>query len=112
LPSVHLARLAVIDDELDEGALHLLRLLPLAWLGDRNGARFDNMPTEFGPLTLGAKLTSDGKELQLEISPHWRIRPERVLLHVPPVSGLERIFLNGRRLEWNRKSAEIPLTAW
>ena len=44
LPSVLLARLAVIDDQIAEGELHLLRLMPLAWLKelDADPSRLNN----------------------------------------------------------------------
>jgi len=101
LPVVYLARLAVIDDQIAEDELHLLRLCPLAWLRTDRAAKFENMPTEFGPVTLRAKLDPTGAEMQVAFSGRFRQRPGRVVLHVPPVSGLKRVTLNGRALPWD-----------
>ena len=56
LPSVWLARLAVIDDQIRDEELHLLRLVPLVWLRTDHPMRFENIPTEFGPVSLTAQL--------------------------------------------------------
>ncbi|MBN1394191.1 MAG: hypothetical protein JW959_04140, partial [Pirellulales bacterium] len=48
LPNVWLARLAAIDDQIAEDELHLLRLMPQAWLRTDKQARFEKVPTEFG----------------------------------------------------------------
>ena len=98
---VYLARLAVVDDQLRENELHLLRLVPLTWLRGDEGSAFENMPTEFGPVTMRARLTAGGKELDVEFRPNFRVRPATVVLHVPPVEGLESIALNGAPLGWD-----------
>ena len=46
---IELARLSVIDDQLEPDRLHLLRLVPLAWLRADRPTRFERIPTEFGP---------------------------------------------------------------
>jgi len=101
----YLARLAVADDQIKEGELHLLRLAPLAWLRTDAAATFENMPTEFGPASLSVKLSPDGKELRVTFADRFRIAPKRIMLHAPPVKGLKRITLNGKSLKWDgRKS--------
>ena len=47
---VDLIRLSVIDDAIQDNELHLLRLVPQAWLTTDYVTRFENMPTEFGAL--------------------------------------------------------------
>ncbi len=96
-PSLALARLSVIDDQLGAGELHLLRLMPLAWLA-RDGSRFENMPTEFGPITLRVKLIR-GEELDVSFEPRYRETPERLVLHIPPVPGLKSVRFNGRQVK-------------
>lgn len=71
--------------------MHLLRLIPLACLRADKPARFDTMPTEFGPLSLTVQLDAAGRELQVTFAPKFRTAPERLLLHVPPVKGLAAI---------------------
>src|SRR5205823_3518274 len=93
--AVDLARLAVVDDELEPGNLHLMRLTPLAWISRDEQTRFENMPTEFGPVTLKWKLTGDGETLQVEYSSKFRRAAKQVLLHVPPVPGLAKVSING-----------------
>ena len=106
LPALTLARLAVIDDQIKDNELHLLRLVPLAWLADK-GSRFDNMPTEFGPIDLRVKLS--GKELQVTFTGRFRTKPSKVVLHIPPVTGLKSISLNGRPLKWDGKSESVEI---
>ena len=94
--ALYLARLAVIDDQLREDELHLLRLAPLAWLKADRQTVFDNMPTEFGPVSLRFKLSADKRKLAITFRPGFRCAPERVLLHVPPLKRLKEIVLNGK----------------
>jgi hypothetical protein len=90
-----LARLAVVDDELEPDHLHLLRLTPLAWVSAKEQTRFENMPTEFGPVTVKWQLTEDGKTLNLDFNPKFRRQPKAVILHVPPSPGLSKLIVNG-----------------
>ncbi|MCK4820913.1 hypothetical protein KA005_34430, partial [bacterium] len=87
-------RLSVIDDEIAEDELHLLRIVPLAWLKDDFETKFENIPTEFGPVTIIFKLVEHGKTLQLNYVPKFRHKPKRVVLHVPPIEGLNRVTIN------------------
>ncbi|HWP39788.1 MAG TPA: hypothetical protein VNL70_02595, partial [Tepidisphaeraceae bacterium] len=93
---INLVRLAVIDDEVEPATLHLLRLAPLAWFSSTEQTRFENMPTEFGPVTLRWRLTDGGRTLQVEYAPSFRRQPQAVLLHAPPLPDLEKIVVNGR----------------
>jgi hypothetical protein len=95
--AIHLARLAVIDDELEPDALHLLRLAPLAWFSEHEETRFENMPTDFGPVTLKWKLGDGGRTLRIAYDAKFRQKPNRVLLHVPPLAGLQMVILNDNR---------------
>ncbi len=97
-----LARNAVIDDLISEGDLHLLRFCPLAWLRSDRPARFLRMPTEFGPVDLTAQLSADGKTLEVTFSGDWRERPGKVVLHIPPVPGLKKVSVNGKKYPVSR----------
>jgi hypothetical protein len=94
--AVDLARLAVIDDEVDLGTLHLLRLTPLAWVSANEETRFENMPTEFGPVTLKWKLIDGGKTLQVSYTQTFRHQPQAIVLHIPPIATLEKCTINGK----------------
>ncbi|MEA2062271.1 MAG: hypothetical protein U9P14_01115, partial [Gemmatimonadota bacterium] len=96
---VDLVRLSVIDDEIAENELHLLRLVPLAWLRTDFETKFESMPTEFGPVTIRFKLTGDRKALEVFFSSGFRIQPKKIVLHVPPVEGLAEVIINGRPVE-------------
>ena len=109
LPNVWLARLAVIDDQIKEDELHLLRLMPLAWLRTDRAARFENMPTEFGVVSLAAGISSDGRELQVSFTPKFELVPKRIVLHVPPLEGLTAIRFNGKPLAWDGKMEAIAV---
>jgi hypothetical protein len=58
-------RQSVIDDQLAANELHLLRLVPLAWVTSREQTVFENMPTEYGPVDLKFRLSGDGKQLDV-----------------------------------------------
>lgn len=90
----YLGRLAVIDDEIAEGELHLFRLCPLAWLTPNEDTVFERMPTLFGEANLRFRLDADRKALHVSFSGKWRSSPPRIVLHVPPLP-LERIIVNG-----------------
>jgi len=87
-------RLSVIDDELEGDKLHLLRLAPRAWVKRDYQTRFEKMPTRYGPVTLKMQLDPTGKALNVEWQPQFRNSPVSVLLHVPPVEGIESVVIN------------------
>jgi hypothetical protein len=89
-------RQSVIDDQLAEGKLHLLRLVPLAWISSIEETVFERMPTEYGPVDLRFKRSADGSTLDVTFAGRWRTRPGRVVLHAPPMPGLRNIVINGK----------------
>ncbi|HTL16249.1 MAG TPA: hypothetical protein VL793_03380, partial [Patescibacteria group bacterium] len=70
--AAYLARLAVVDDQLRAGELHLLRLMPLAWLAPGGKGVFRSIPTEHGPLSLTTRLSTDSQKLMIEFEPRFR----------------------------------------
>jgi hypothetical protein len=94
--AAYLARLAVVDDQLNEDELHLLRLVPSAWLRRDRETVFERLPTEYGPVSLRWRLSRDGRTLHVKYAPRFRSAPRRVILHVPPVQGLAKVVINGR----------------
>jgi hypothetical protein len=97
--AVNLARLAVVDDEVEPGTLHLMRLTPLAWVRTKEQTRFENMPTEFGQVTLKWELSRDGRTLNVDYVPRLRRVPATVYLHVPPLPQLRAVIVNGKTYE-------------
>ena len=69
---IELARLSVIDDQLEPGHLHLLRLVPRAWLRADHCTTFERIPTEFGPVTLAFQLQQNGRRLHVTYQPQFR----------------------------------------
>jgi hypothetical protein len=106
---VYLARLAVLDDQISENELHLLRLVPLAWLSSETGLILERMPTEFGPVDLRARLEDEGKTLKVSFEPAYRVSPDKVVLHIPPVEGLTRVVVNGEVRKPNTGTGWIVL---
>ena len=105
--AIYMARLAMIDDQLREGELHLLRLMPLAWLKPGDACRFDKLPTEFGPVTLRTECSKNGKTLDVTFKPKFHTKPERIVLHVPPADGLATIRVNGKAIRAKGRVIEI-----
>lgn len=103
--ALYAARLAVIDDQLRDGDLHLLRLMPAAWLKPGAACRFDAMPTEHGPVTLRTRVSRDGKTLDVTWRPSFRDKPPRVILHQPPAPGLKRMRVNAVPVKMVRSKA-------
>ncbi|HWQ92512.1 MAG TPA: hypothetical protein VN673_12640 [Clostridia bacterium] len=97
-------RQAVIDDQIVPGELHLLRLVPQAWLSSKEKTVFENMPTEFGPVSLRFARNASGHTLDVEFSAKWRSqRPEKIILHKPELEGLKQVRLNGKTLSARRQ---------
>ena len=90
------ARHAVVDDEIADNELHLLRLCPLAWLSPKTRTVFDRMPTRYGPVNLEFQLSRDGRGLNVNVSAEFHHPPARVIVHRPPVPGLNSMAVNGR----------------
>jgi len=107
--AVYLSRLAVIDDQIEPGTLHLLRIVPLVWLRADRETRFERMPTEFGPVTVNTRLSRDGKTLEVTYKASFRRPPKKVMLHVPPVAGLKAVTVNGRTIGWDGHSGSVEL---
>lgn len=93
----YLARLAVIDEHIEPGVLHLLRFCPLAWIIPKQETVFDNMPTEFGPMSLRLRLSDDRRVMYIFFSEEFREHPRRIVLHVPQITELCQIIINGRK---------------
>jgi hypothetical protein len=83
-----------------------VRLTPLAWLSRDEQTRFDNMPTEFGPVTLRWQLSRDGGTLNVDYTPRFRRTPKTVFLHVPAAPELTMLRVNGREQAIEK---EIPI---
>ena len=96
--AIYLARLAVIDDQLSADELHLLRLMPLAWLAPGKRAIFRQVPTEQGPITVETQLSSDGRRLEVGYRAQLRNKVSQVCLHIPPIPGLEVVKVNGAKV--------------
>lgn len=86
------ARAAVLDDEIVDGELHLLRMVPQAWL---DSASFEKMPTRYGPATL--RLSRTGSALHVTFSGQWHHPPKRIVLHQPP--GVTHVQVQGVGVE-------------
>lgn len=105
---IELARLAVIDDQLEPNRLHLLRLVPLAWLRADRPTTFDRIPTEFGPVTLRFQLKENGRRLLVTFKPQFHHFPQKISVHVPPLDGLSEIAV-GDRMHATRPGDVITL---
>ena len=94
--AIYLAKLAVIDDQIEDDALHLLRLCPQAWLSKEEDCVWENIPTEFGPVTLKFRLSKNGRKILVDFSHDWKTGNPKVYIHPVPVEGVKRIVVNGR----------------
>jgi hypothetical protein len=92
----NLTRLSVIDDEIVENELHLLRLCPVAWFNSEQETVFEKMPTLYGTVNLRFRLSEDKKMLYVSFDADWREKPAKILLHVPPLP-LTHVTINGKR---------------
>lgn len=106
---VYMARLAVIDDQLREDELHLLRFIPLAWVRDDRESVFENMPTEFGPVSLRVGLSRQGRTLNVLYSHRFRTEPRRVVMHIPSLGRLEEVRVNGKPIQWSGEARTADL---
>lgn len=111
VPAVYLARISVIDDQIDDDELHLLRLCPLAWLRTDKQTKFENIPTIYGPVTLKFKLADDSKRLDVEYKPSFRNAPKKEVLSIPPVDGLKTISVNGKNYKCTGKQLVLSAPA-
>ena len=93
--AIWLMRLAVVDDQIEPNELHLLRMVPLAWLRADRKTRFERIPTQFGPISLRFRLTDSARGLEVSFFPRFRHAPRRVVLHIPPLSTLQYVIVNG-----------------
>lgn len=92
---IEAARLSVIDDQVEPGRLHLLRLVPDAWLSDARSTVLERVPTEFGPVTLRFRLEDDACRLGVDFRPQFRHPPQAISLHIPGRDKLRSVSVNG-----------------
>ncbi len=102
-----LAKLAVIDDQLAEGELHLLRLCPSAWVSSDEESVMENIPTGHGIVDLRFGKSADGKTLNIDFGARWRGAAPEVILHSVPVPGVEKMVVNGKTYE---NTGEVSIT--
>ncbi len=102
-----LVRLAMIDDEWRDRELHLLRFMPLAWLGNGEEAIFERIPTMYGPVTLKTKMSRDGKRLDVTFAPQFRTKPAKIVLHMPPFDRRVALKINGRPAKLKGKTVDV-----
>jgi len=91
-----LLRLAAVDDCLFENELHLLRMAPVSWFSDDYLTRFENMPTEYGPVTLKFQTSDGGSKLDISYSSKFHHKPKKTVLHFPKLDNLKEIRVNGK----------------
>ncbi len=92
---IYAVRLAVVDDLVEPDSLHLLRLVPHAWVPAGSPSRFENTPTVFGPIDLRFELSGGGQKLRVSFRARYHHPPNRTLVHVPPIPTLSQVILNG-----------------
>lgn len=90
-----LVKLAVIDDVLEANRLHLLRIVPAAWIREDFETRFENVATEYGPVSIAFRLYEGGTVLKISYNADFHHPPEGITLHVPPVPSINRVNVNG-----------------
>ena len=76
-----LRHLLVLEREND---LHLLEGMPAKWAQPGAVNRLQNMPTEFGPMSLELRVSDDGRTARLHVDPPSRARPNHIYLHLGP----------------------------
>lgn len=91
-----LAKLAVVDDQIAQGELHLLRLCPQAWISSEEKSIIENIPTEYGPVDLKFYKSKDGKTLNVSFNPRWHGKAPKVILHPVPVADIEKVVVNNK----------------
>ncbi|NPV48654.1 MAG: hypothetical protein HPY69_17065 [Armatimonadetes bacterium] len=64
-----------------DGDLHLLSVVSPEWLKPGSRLAVRRAPTDFGPISLTARVTGD--DMTVRLSPAWRAAPEQVVLHLP-----------------------------
>jgi len=101
------ARLAVVDDELKPDELHLLRLVPEAWLAPGKASRFVRMPTTFGPVTLRTRRSRDGKTLTIDVKPRYHHAPNKTIVHVPRLEGVETVTVHGEEIAATKRTVRL-----
>lgn len=103
--AIYLARLSVIDDQIAPGRLHLLRLMPPAWLGRSQQCSFQKMPTIYGPVSLTTKVFPDGRTLDITWKASFHTKPQAIILHRP--EGVRTVKLNGKAVKFKGQTAVL-----
>jgi hypothetical protein len=91
----NMMRLAMIDDDIEENAMHLLRICPQAWISSTEETLFENMPTKYGTVDLRVKKSEDSKTLFVSFKGNWSKKPGKVLLHIPGKT-FSKVVVNGK----------------
>lgn len=105
---IYAIRLSVVDDLVEPDTLHLLRLVPRAWLKASPVTRFERVPTVFGPVTVRFRLDESSSTLDVEYEPRFHHAPRRVLLHMPLLDSVTSVRINGK-LRPARPGDVVPL---
>jgi hypothetical protein len=65
-------------------------------------AIFRQIPTEYGPVTVESRLSQDGTMLEVTYKPAFGVPPRKVWLHLPPVTGLKAVKVNGEDIHFGK----------
>ncbi len=77
---IRLTRHLMILERGDE--LHLLEGLPAAWIRPGAEARFREIPTSFGPMSLALRISPDGRAATLDLDPPSREPMAKIVVHL------------------------------
>jgi hypothetical protein len=87
--------------------LHLLEGLPQAWTRPGAENHLRETPTQFGPLTLTLRVSQNGQQADLELTPPQREPPAKIVLHLEPFGrAIAQVQLNGKPITGD--TLEIP----
>lgn len=100
-----MARMALVDDEIKDHELHLLRFCPTAWVSSEKETILKGMPTLYGPVDLVLKLNERGESLHVTFNGAWRKNPQKTILHIPPVNGLKNVIVNGKKFTIRKRQS-------
>lgn len=88
-------RLAMIDDEIEKDALHLLRICPQSWISSKEETVFENMPTRYGVVDLKVKKSQDNNTLLVSFKGSFTKKPGKIQVHIPP-GTFKKVIVNGK----------------
>jgi hypothetical protein len=91
-----------------ERELHLFSAVSPAWIKPGEKISVQNAVTDFGTISFAAEVKDNG--MAIDFSANWQTPPQRLVLHFPYFTKVERVVADGRGISLGKNQDYIQIS--